>query len=92
MHPQDVQVIRPQPSQAVTQGRDQVLAMVAGGVHVAGPGLHGVLRGQHELVAPACQQLPQGLLGGTVPVLVGGIDHIAALLGEEIQELAGRLA
>ena len=91
MDPQQVQVVGPQPPQAGLDRRPQVLARVPGGVRVAGAHGQGVLRSDHEPVAVVAEEAAHDLLGLPLVVSVGGVDEVAAGLGEPFQDAVGFL-
>ncbi len=92
VHPEDVQPVGAQPPEAGLHGLHQVLAVVAAGVDVAGPGGAGVLAGQDERVPPVLvQQLPEHGLGGTGRVDVGRVHEVPARLQVGVENPTGGL-
>ena len=92
VQPEQVQVVGAEPLQAGLDRPDQVLAVVAAGVGVVGPGAQAVLGGQHEVVAVGGHQLPDDPLAGPVGVVVGGVDEVAAGLGVGVEHLEALVA
>src|SRR5690606_39835374 len=56
VHPVQVDVVGPEAAQALLQRRDEVLAVVAGGVRVGGVAGDGVLGGEDEAVPASGEQ------------------------------------
>src|SRR3979411_1219914 len=62
-----------------------LLAVVAGTVGITRVGLVGELGGEHEPVAAAFEQLANDGFRRPIGVDVGGVDDIAASVGEQVQ-------
>jgi hypothetical protein len=90
VEPVHVDVVGAEAAQAGVERLDHVLAMAAAAVGIAGAGVDGVLGGQHPPGPLGGDQLAGDLLAGAVGVGVGGVDEVAAGLGEGLQD-AGAL-
>ncbi|MCM0621998.1 hypothetical protein M8330_17035 [Nocardioides sp. BSK12Z-4] len=89
---EDVDVVRPQSSQAVLQGADHDLATVPRRARRrAGVPRPRVLGDQDVVVPPVTEQSAQDLLGLAVLVEVRGVEGRAAGGHEGLEDLAGRL-
>src|ERR1700674_4460293 len=74
-----------QSTQARLDRGDDLLAVVAGTVRITRVGLVGELGGEHEPVAAPLEQLAENGLRRPAGVDVGGVDDIAASVGEQVQ-------
>src|SRR5829696_2014890 len=85
MHPQDVEVVGAQPAKAGLDRLAQVLARIAGRVGVTRPHGERVLRSDDPLIAVRGEIAPEDLLGLALVVFVRGVDEVAALLREGVE-------
>src|SRR5712691_1628069 len=76
-----------QSMQARLDRGDYLLAVVAGTVRITRVGLVGELGGEHEPVAASFEQLAEDGFRGSVGVDVGGVDDVAAGVGEQVEHL-----
>src|SRR3979411_2545661 len=74
-----------QSTQARLDRGDYLLAVVGGTVRMPGVGLVGELGGEHEPVAAPFEQLAEDGFRRPVGVDVGGVDDVAASVGEQVQ-------
>ncbi len=93
MQPVDVDVVGPQPPQALLKVPHEALAVVTAAVRIVRVEGQGILRAEHELLTPAREELTEELLAGAVHVVVGSVDEIPAAFGETLEDRpAGGLA
>src|ERR1700736_2526952 len=85
MHPIQVDVVGLQSTQARFDRGDYLLAVVAGTVRITRVGLVGELGGEYEPVAAPFEQLAEDRFRRPVGVDVGGVDDVAASVGEQVQ-------
>src|SRR5882762_9668022 len=78
-------MVRLQSTQTGLDRGDYLLAVVAGTVRINRVGLVSELGGEHEPVAAAFEQLAEDGFRGPVGVDVGGVDDVAASVGEQVQ-------
>src|ERR1700722_3150948 len=63
--------------------------MIAARVGIAAAHAERVLRGQHQLLAPAVDELGEQLFRAAIPIEVRGIDAVAAAFEIVIEDLTG---
>jgi hypothetical protein len=85
VHPIQVDAVGLQSTQARLDRGDYFLAVVAGTVRITRIGLVRELGGEHEPVAAPFEQLADDGFRRPIRVYVGGVDDIAASVGEQVQ-------
>jgi hypothetical protein len=86
VHPEHVDVVGAQALQARVERVHEALAVVAGAVGIGWVARERVLRGQHPAVAFGRDDFADVALRGAARVVVGGVDEVAARLGEGVDD------
>ena len=87
VHPQQIDVVGAEPTQAALDGPQHRTAAVAGLQHPGAVGTSdGELRRHSEVVAPAVEQAAENLLCLSYLIARGGVDERAARVGERVED------
>ena len=80
MNPQQIDVVRLETPQALFDGTDEVLSVVARRVRIGVIHGEGVLRGDDEMMSVACEPTAEDFFGLAPVVFVRGVEEVAASL------------
>ena len=86
VQPEQVDVVRPEPPQALLERPHQALAMVSARVRIVAIERQRVLRRDHEPVSIARDELADVPLARAVGVVGGSVDEVAAGLDEAVED------